>query len=186
MSQDAVVRQQLAPTERSSRSPEERVVIRLPWLFDLSWRVVVRLTPTSRVRKWFLSRVYGLGLAAFNRGDLDVALLPFRSDAKIHSPRELAAALDFAPSYHGREGYRQAHADWLSAWGDFRFQAQELIDLGDRLLVLGHIAVRGQGSGIPLTDESAILTTLDAHGKIVEEHRYTSHAEALEAVGLRE
>ena len=39
----------------------------------------------------------------------------------------------------GPDGYRQSHADWLSAWGEFRFQPQELIDLSDRLLVLGQV-----------------------------------------------
>ena len=181
-----VVRQPLAPTERSSRTPEERLVVRFPVLSDLSWRLVARLSPTSRLRKWFLLRAYRLGMAAFNRGDLEVSLLPFHPDAEIHSPPEQAAALDFETSYRGRDGYLRSYADWLSAWGEFRVQVQELIDLGDRLLLLGHMTVRGQGSGIPLTEESAILTTLDRDGKIVREQRFTSHAEALEAVGLRE
>jgi hypothetical protein len=61
-----------------------------------------------------------------------------------------------------------------------------LIDLGDRLLLLGHVSMRGQGSGVPLTEEAAILTALGPDGRIVEEHRYTSHAQALEAAGLGE
>jgi ketosteroid isomerase-like protein len=186
MSQDTVVRQQLAPVERSNRAPVERLVVRFPWLSDLSWRLVARLSPTSRVRKWILLRGFPLGLAAFNRGDLEVVLLPFRSDTELHPPREWAPAMGFEPTYRGRDGYRQSHAQLLSVWGEFRFQAQELIDLGDRLLLLGHVSMRGQGSGVPLTEEAGILTALGPDGRIVEEHRYTSHAQALEAVGLRE
>jgi ketosteroid isomerase-like protein len=184
MSQKRVVRQQLALKERSRRTPEELLLVRFRWLSGLSYRLLARLSPTSRLRKRVLLRAYQIGLAAFNRGDLEVVLLPFQPDAEIHPPRELAESLGFQSSYRGPDGYRQSHADWLSAWGEFRFQPQELIDLGDRLLVLGQVRLRGHRSDLSLSEEVAVLNTLDGDGKVVREQRYTSHAAALEAVGL--
>ena len=37
-----------------------------------------------------------------------------------------------------------------------------------------------------MTQDMALLETLNKHGKVIREQRYTDHAEALEAAGLSE
>ena len=61
----------------------------------------------------------------------------------------------------------------------------ELIDLGDRLVVLADAPMRAQGSGIALTEAFAVVSTLK-DGRVIRYQEYFDHAEALSAVGLSE
>jgi ketosteroid isomerase-like protein len=180
------VRQKISLRERSGRTLELRLAVRFPWIADVWSRLVARLPPSSRLRQALLLRAAQGGLEATNRGDLDVVVLGFHPDVEFHPPPHFGehGALGFQPIYRGHEGYRKFHADWLSGWGDSRFEPQELIDLGDRVLVLLQTTARGEASGISLTQNMAVLTTFSSNGKIIREQRYWDHAEALEAVGL--
>ena len=48
------------------------------------------------------------------------------------------------------------------------------------------MTARGRGSGVSISQNIAILQTLDSAGKIIREQRFFDHAEALKAVGLEE
>jgi ketosteroid isomerase-like protein len=61
----------------------------------------------------------------------------------------------------------------------------ELIDLGDRFVLLADMPMRSQASGIPLTETYASVSTVK-DGKVIRNHDYLDQAEALEAAGLRE
>jgi ketosteroid isomerase-like protein len=75
--------------------------------------------------------------------------------------------------------------EWLMAWGLFRGEPRELIDLGDRLVLLGEAVGRGKESGVQLRQSYAVVLTFQG-GRVIREQYYADHAEALEAVGLRE
>jgi hypothetical protein len=49
-------------------------------------------------------------------------------------------------NFEGLEGYREFAAEWTSGWGEHRFEPRELIDLGDRFLVLTELIARGQAA----------------------------------------
>jgi ketosteroid isomerase-like protein len=119
---------------------------------------------------------------------MDIVVLAYDRDVEFIAPEAHGeqGTLGLAPIYRGHDGYRELDADWRSAWGSLRFEPQELIDFGDRWLVIGQLIGRGRGSGIPLSQNIAILTTLNSAGKVIREQRYTDHIEALEAVGLAE
>ena len=53
-------------------------------------------------------------------------------------------------SYEGREGVGGYLRDVLDTWEDLRVLAEEFRDLGDRVLMLGRMAGRGLGSGVPV------------------------------------
>ena len=89
------------------------------------------------------------------------------------------------PSYRGYEGYEQFFREWLSVWGDYKMRPKELIDLGDRLVILDEIVGRGAVGGAPITREHAIVMSLEG-GKVVVQREYFDTAEALEAAGLSE
>jgi ketosteroid isomerase-like protein len=90
------------------------------------------------------------------------------------------------PCYRGREGYRRYIATADEVWGEENYlQPLELIDLGERLLVLADVRMRAQASGVPLTEAYAAVSTL-RDGLVIHVQEYFDHAEALEAVGLRE
>jgi ketosteroid isomerase-like protein len=59
----------------------------------------------------------------------------------------------------------------------------ELIDMGDRFVILADMPMRAQGSGIPLAETYAGVSTL-RDGKLVRVDDFLSHAEALRSVGL--
>jgi hypothetical protein len=85
----------------------------------------------------------------------------------------------------GHSGYSKYMADWLSTWGEYEWKSRELIDLGDRIVVLASIVGHGHGSGAPIGQTlSAVWTLKD--GEVVRHEECLSDAEALETVGLQE
>ena len=62
---------------------------------------------------------------------------------------------------------------------------KEIRDLGESVLVLGHIDLTAQTTGIRFHEEVGQLGTF-RDGKIATVHDYLSHREALEAAGLEE
>jgi hypothetical protein len=67
--------------------------------------------------------------------------------------------------------------------GDFQQQTEEILDLGDRLLLLGHMKGVGASSGLSFDSEVAYLISL-SRGRMVREQSFRSHAQALAAAGL--
>ena len=182
------VRLKLSPRQRSTRTFEERLALRYPWFADLLARMIALPPPKSRLRQALLSRTVQNGLAAYDRGDIEAIILAFDPDAEFQAPPDHGqeGILGFRPSYRGHHGYREFDADWRGSWEALRVEPRELIDLGDRLLLLASMTARGRGSGVSISQNIAILQTLDSAGKIIREQRFFDHAEALKAVGLEE
>jgi ketosteroid isomerase-like protein len=181
-----VVRKPLRAREPSSRTFEQRLFLRLPGLADRCLRLLARLPPTARLRQAVMWRGVQQSVEAFNRRDLD-ALTPFRDpDCELHAPHEVVESGLMEPSYRGHAGYHRYVSEVLGVWGDdMRAEPVELIDLGDRFVLLYNMGVRARASGVPMTGEMATVAVLNG-GKTIRQHDYLAHAEALEAVGLRE
>ena len=122
------------------------------------------------------------GWEAFNRGDLDVLELMYHPDVQFQYPE---GTVGVKSHHRGREGFREFQADWADGWGEQRLEPRELIDLGDRFLVLGQLVARG-ASGVSLAQDHAMLATFDSRGRIIRQRDYFDHAEALKAMGLSE
>jgi ketosteroid isomerase-like protein len=159
--------------------------VRFPWMAQGWSRLIVRLSPASRLRKALMLRAMRNGFDAYNRGDLDVCVLLYHPDVKFERSDE-HSAVGLKVRFEGLEGYREFAAEWTSGWGEHRFEPRELFDLGDRFLVLSKLIARGEGSGISLTQDHAMLSTLDNDGRVIRQQDYLDHAEALKAAGLRE
>lgn len=70
-------------------------------------------------------------------------------------------------------------------WDEHRWELQEVIDAGDRVVVLQREYQRGKGSGVELVaDTGTVLDLRD--GRVVRMQGYVNPAEALEAVGQTE
>jgi len=179
MSQENVdiVRKPLWVREPSSRTLDGRLAMRFPRLADTYARLVGRLPPTSRLRQAVLWRAARLGLEAWNRRDLEAFQVGLLPDWEFHPARELVEAGLLEPCYRGPAGYRDFVSSWFQVWG--------LIDLGDRLVSLAAVPTRGQASGVPVTQKYAWVVALK-DGQVTHQQEYLDHAEALEAVGLRE
>lgn len=178
-----VVRQPLSARERSRRAPEEWLAPHLPRLFNLGARVLFRLSPRSRLRRALLRRSVCVGQATYNRRDFEALLHLYHPDVEVHSPKEWMALGDFDPVYRGHEGLLRFYRQWADVWADNRAEPRELIDLGDRLLLLGEITARGGGSGIEVGRSYAMLWH-NRRGKLAREQVFNDPTEALETVGL--
>jgi hypothetical protein len=127
--------------------------------------------------------------------ETDVAAL-FRDESLFKATREALGAL-FDPgfesvavwqggtTYAGVEGFRRMWLDWLQPWATYHVQVDELIDAGDRVVVL----VRDRGRRHDMEAEvelisGSVWTVRDS--KLVRVEFCSDRAEALEAAGLSE
>jgi ketosteroid isomerase-like protein len=92
---------------------------------------------------------------------------------------------DVAGEWHGKEGLRRATTEYLNVWDDYRFEVEDMIDLGDRVLVLETHTARGKLSGASISQDVGTLLTL-RDGLIVRWEYYWERADALEAAGIKE
>jgi ketosteroid isomerase-like protein len=76
-------------------------------------------------------------------------------------------------------------SDWSHA-GELHLDEVELIDLGDRLVLLAALSLRWHRQADPPLSRSWASVTTRERGRTIREHYYWSHAEALAAVGLSE
>jgi ketosteroid isomerase-like protein len=85
--------------------------------------------------------------------------------------------------FRGPAGARQA---WQSFKGDMQLRVRfdDVRDLGESVLALGEIIGTGRTTGLNVGSEIAQLATF-RDGKVVMFRDFASHADALEAVGLR-
>ena len=88
-------------------------------------------------------------------------------------------------TYTGLDGLRNLWLEWLAPWTTYRIEAEDVIDLGDRVLVLAHVFGRLEGSQAEVENTVASVWTL-RDGKIARAEFYIDRAEALKAVGLEE
>ncbi|MET0836433.1 MAG: nuclear transport factor 2 family protein [Thermoleophilaceae bacterium] len=97
---------------------------------------------------------------ALNRGEFDVMLARCHPGVELHvAPNQ--AGLDFEGVYHGREGTARAFATWWDAWAEYRVETAELIDFGDRIVVLSQQFGRGRESGVQVETPHAVVITFD-------------------------
>ena len=181
-----VVRKPLRVRERSRRTLDQRLALRFPGLFAASARLIGHLPPRWRPRQVFLWRAWRLALEAYNRRDLAVTVAGFQPDLEYYPYREFVQAGLAEPCYHGPSGYRTYIEGTYEVWGaDVRIEPKELIDLGDRMVVLADMPMRAQASGVPLGETYACVATLK-NGRVIRQRGFLDHAEALKAVGLKE
>jgi ketosteroid isomerase-like protein len=119
------------------------------------------------------------GNAAFRRGDWDTVAgnmhphILIRTDARWPEQRIYGeeAALAW---YRGL---------WESGGSDLRIE--EMVDLGDRVLVRVSWHIRGLHSGIEGEQRSSVINTF-RDGRVILEEFFREHEQALKAVGLAE
>jgi ketosteroid isomerase-like protein len=87
--------------------------------------------------------------------------------------------------YKGRAETAKYFRSWLGAWTDRRWNVEQLLPVGDDVVVIGREQLRGKASGVKTERRSAVVHTV-LEGRIVRSRLYNDPSEALEAVGLRE
>jgi len=124
-------------------------------------------------------------IEAWNADDLDAFLAELDADVEWH-PAIQPGLEGQATTYRGHDGARDIwRQDRGEAWERLTNRAQEFRDLGESVLALGRIDLTARATGIEFSQEIGEVFELRA-GKIVRIRDFLTHAEALEAAGLRE
>ena len=179
-----VVRQHVALRTSGRRRLLERLLLRSPRLMERLTKAVLRRPPTSTIRRALVRLTSRWGLEAVNRCDYQAAFAVYPPDCETITPPELVV-LGFEPTYRGREGRAGFQEEWMRELGEFRQETADIIDTGDRLLLLTRMIGKGLGSGAEFESEAAYLISF-SEGRLIREEPFRSHAEALEAAGLRD
>jgi ketosteroid isomerase-like protein len=170
--------------DRSRRTLDQRLALRFPRLTARWLRLIGGLPPSSRVRRAFWVRAVRQMAEAYNRRDLDVVVAGYHPEIEYCPARSWVEAGFFEPVYRGPEGYRHYVASTAEVFGgEVYFKPFEIIDLGDRMVILATVPMRAQASGVPLTEAFAYALMLEG-GLVVRLQEYYDHREALAAVGL--
>jgi ketosteroid isomerase-like protein len=119
------------------------------------------------------------GTDAVNRGDVE-AVLQLADTELVFDPLRTATE----GTYIGREGMRHFLADTAETFELFELNYTDVRDLGDRVLGIGSVWVRGRGSGLETQFPSGVIACY-RDGLCWRYKDYGEAALALEAAGLR-
>ena len=181
-----VVRKPLRVRERSRRTLDQRFLLSFPRLATAYARLFFKLPPGSRLRQAAVWRGARLALEAYNRRDMDAVGIGYHPEFEYHPARNWVEAGLLEPYYRGLEGHRRYVASTAEVFGsEVYVKPVELIDLGEKFVVLANAPMRAQASGIELTEEFALVFALK-DGQVFRVQEYYDHDEALEAAGLSE
>jgi ketosteroid isomerase-like protein len=118
-------------------------------------------------------------LEARERGDVDTMLEPLTEDVVVDASRRV---LDPFVA-EGHDGFRKFISFLDEAWANQRVEPEELIEVGDELVIPIRLVNKGRGSGVVVHARAAWVVTF-RDDKIARLTVYQTRAEALEAVGL--
>jgi ketosteroid isomerase-like protein len=124
------------------------------------------------------------GYEAFNRGDFADAARDFDANFEWRIPFQLP---DSPPdeTYRGPEEVIRFWQTWAAYFDDFRMELEEIIDLGDKVIVIGGLRGRGAESGVEVTTPSfPQLWTFGDDGRPLRVEMFQSRDEAFEAARL--
>ena len=113
-------------------------------------------------------------LADYLRGDYDAALPAFAEDV------EVVTALEH---FYGPAGVVSEAKRWEEIWSNYRFDVEDLIGAGDKVVLLYHQLGRAKGSGIDVEERAGWVYTL-REGKITRVEMFQDRGTALRAAGL--
>src|SRR5213592_3858315 len=121
------------------------------------------------------------GNEAMRRGDVEV-LLGWVDEECVF----LAARSAVEGAYRGHDGIRRFMADNAENFEKFEPDYPDVRDLGNRVLAIGTIHVRGRGSGVETDIPAAGIATFSEEGRLIRWEDFRERHLALEAAGLRE
>ncbi len=114
---------------------------------------------------------------AFNRGDFEAAFADVHEDVDWGEPPDMP---DTGGAYHGHEGLARGFSRFLGAWEALRVDLIEVIEHGERVVVLTHWHGRSKGTGIEVDQKVAQVYEL-RDGKVAKVRQFRTLDDALAA-----
>jgi ketosteroid isomerase-like protein len=90
-----------------------------------------------------------------------------------------------ARTYRGHDGVLESFERWLEQWGEYGFEAEQFVDCGDDVLVVGREYGTGAVSGANVSARIYVVVTF-RDGKITRYREFYDERAALDAAGLAE
>ena len=134
------------------------------------------------LRRALLRRAVLSGWAAWARGDLDLMLVRWAPDCQLELLPELMAA-GMRGIYHGHAGVRELAADWTDTWERMDLIPEEIVDARNPVIGLGHLRLRGRGSGVEFNSPIAFVWSFE-RGLVVRQRDFADWDEALRGAGI--
>jgi ketosteroid isomerase-like protein len=119
-------------------------------------------------------------LDAGSEGDLAAWFQVAHPDIRVY-PRP--GEPDADKEYRGLDGLMDYAVNWYSQWDEYDFEAVDITDAGEHVLVVLRERGRIQRTGMEVVEELSHSFVM-RDGKVAEWHMYDSHEEARAAVGL--
>jgi ketosteroid isomerase-like protein len=175
------VRIPLVPVPAGRRSLDQRLYVLFPVLYRRFAAAVTGLPLRSRLGRLVRARAVGMAYAAANRRDFDAVLVGFDREFEYRPSRDLLPP-DMETVFRGRDGYLKVWRHWIDAFPDIRWDPEELIDFGDRLLVTTQQKGQGRGSGVVVSEPVFQLFIL-RRGLVLRQEDFLDRSKAFEAAG---
>jgi ketosteroid isomerase-like protein len=86
-------------------------------------------------------------------------------------------------TYSGIDGFREMWLDWLEPWASYHVQVDEMVEVGDSVVVLVRDRARRHGMDVEVELISGSLWRF-GNGKIVRVEFYANREDLRDAVGL--
>jgi ketosteroid isomerase-like protein len=116
------------------------------------------------------------GLAPLVHPDVEVG-------GDIGTERIAMTSADRGAPYAGLERLRAAWLQWLAPWATYRTEVEDVVDAGDRVVVLVRDFARVDPDAPEVSQKGASLWTV-RDGKVARAEFYADRAEGLRAAGL--
>jgi hypothetical protein len=168
---------------RRSRTRDERLMIRFPW----GWRALSRLAqhrlrPGSALRRALIRSAIVSAWQATSRKDFGPTIVRYAEDAELTFDPDLEA-IGLAGPYHGRRGVVERERAFQSEWQEWNAEPLTVLDLDERLIVLGTVRLVGKASGLALEREVLQIVT-GRDGVVVRDQIFFGWERGLRAAGL--
>jgi ketosteroid isomerase-like protein len=114
----------------------------------------------------------------WNTGDRESLLEDIHPEVEIRAP---SSQISGRESYLGHDGYREWLATMEESFEVWRVHPESFDERGDTVVILGHMHLRGRGSGLELDQETGWLVDV-REGKMTRFQAFLSHEETLAGI----
>lgn len=158
-------------------------MVRFPSLYRRPAAFVFgRLNPRSRLRRGLLRRGIVSGWDATSRRDFELVQVRYADDVESEFDPDFEA-IGLAGPFHGHEGILEREQTFQQEWQRWEAVPATVLDLGDRVVVLGTVSLTGKVSGLEFEREVAQLVTFRG-GLVARDQIFLAWDKGLRAAGL--